>query len=159
MCLALCFCRSSQGHLHQRKCAGSVRGTAWYSLQLLILGSLYRSKYVELEVLLAQKEREKQAILLQMTLRQEMLEKRLAQMLEILRKACQSVGAGGLSSAQMQSPALDYSLRGLQSLEDASCAHAKKRYKHSHLNKASLLFLSHLIHTHTHTHAHTHTYM
>jgi hypothetical protein len=138
MCLALCFCRLSQGLLHQRKCAGSFRGTAWYFLQLLNLGRLYRSKYVELEVLLEQKEREKQAILLEMTRRQEVLEKRQAQMLEILRKACQSVGVRGLSSAQMESPALDYSLRGLQSLEDAAFAHAKKRYKHSHLTKASV---------------------
>ena len=113
---------------------------------------------MELEVLLAQKEREKQAILLDMTRRQEILEQRLAQMLEILRQACQSVGVGGRSRAEMKKPGLDDSLRGLHSLEDDACAPAKKRYKHSHLNKASLLFLSHLIHTHTHTHAHTHTY-
>ena len=117
---------------------------------------------MELEVLLAQKEREKQAILLDMTRRQEILEQRLAQMLEIPRQACQSVGVGGRSRAEMKNrkkTGLDDSLRGLHSLEDDACAPAKKRYKHSHLNKASLLFLSHLIHTHTHTYAHTHTYM
>ena len=92
-----------------------------------------RSKHVELEAVLDQKESEKQAILAEMMRsrqRQELLEQRLGKMVEVLRKACHSMGMGAIS---------DTDLRTMQSIEDtASALDANKRYKRARLTIQTL---------------------
>jgi len=88
---------------------------------------------VELEAVLDQKESEKQAILAEMMRsrqRQDLLEQRLGKMVEVLRKACHSMGMGAIS---------DTDLRTMQSIEDtASALDANKRYKRARLTIQTL---------------------
>jgi hypothetical protein len=88
-----------------------------------------RSKHQELEAALDQKETEKQLIfseMLQSKQRQELLEQRLAKMVEVLMKACQSMGIGALENQE---------LRGMhqQITNDGGPVDPQRRFKRARL--------------------------
>ena len=88
-----------------------------------------RSKHQELEAALDQKETEKQLIfseMLQSKQRQELLEQRLAKMVEVLMKACQSMGIGALENQE---------LRGMhqQITNDGGPVDTQRRFKRARL--------------------------